>query len=142
MAVSRVVEAGRRAAERLMTARCVVRRVVGHETVGFEEVPVYETIYEGICKPQSFRPQESSAGSQSGSSQTVTRSEVHFPVGRFVAQVGDVVTMTASTHNPLLVGKSFRVVDDDLVTEQPTAYHVPVTRNAAEPVAPFVPVVP
>lgn len=138
----RVVAAGRRAAERLMTARCVVRRITGTETVGFEEVPVYEVIYEGICKPQTFRPQESNVGSLSGSSQTVTRSEVHFPVGQFVAQVGDVITVTESTHNALLVGKSFRVVDDDLVTEQPTAYHVPVTRNAAEPVVPFVPVVP
>lgn len=136
-----VVMAGRRAAERLMTARCTVRRVAGSETVGFVEVPTYVTIYDGICKPQTFRPQESNVGSQSGSSQTVTRSEVHFPVGRFVANVGDIVTITESTHNQLLVGKSFRVVDDDLVTEQPTAYHVPVTRNAAEVIAPFVPVV-
>jgi|GEM_PF-6447780 len=135
----RVIAAGRRAAERMMTATAVVRRQTGTETVGYEVVPVFETIYAGKCKPQTFRPQESSAGSQSGATHTVTRSEVHFPVGAFVAKVGDVVTIAHSTYNELLEDRSFRVVDDDLVSEHPTAYHVPVTRNAAESVPPVGP---
>lgn len=120
-----------------MTAKCIVRRKSGEAVVNYKPVPTYVVVYSGVCKPQSFRPQESSVGHLSRATRTVTRSEVHFPVGRFVAEVGDVVTVTESEHNPLLVGLHFRVVDDDLVTEHPTAYHVPVTRDAEVEMPPF-----
>lgn len=143
--ISFILADGRAEAEAIMTAVCVVRRKVGESRDGIKITPIYDIVYGpnspkgGICKPQTFRPQESQVGHLSGAIRTVTRSEIHFPIGEFVAVVGDVVTIIASENNPLIVGLHFRVVDDDLVTEHPTAYHVPVTRDAEAVMPPLIP---
>lgn len=134
--VDRLLLMGRRAAERLMTATCVVRRKVGDEVVGHKRVPTYELVYAGICKPQTFRPQESTPGYQRTT--TLTRSEIHVPLGAFVAQVGDVITITDSQHNPAMVGLHFRVQDIDLAAETQTALHLPVQRETGDDVPPWV----
>lgn len=122
-------------AEALMTATCVVRRKVGDEVVGHKRVPTYVVVYLGKCKPQTFRPQESTPGYQRAA--TVTRSEVHVPLGAFAAQVGDVITILTS-RNPDLPGTHFRVLDSDLSAELQTALHLPVQRETGDDVPPWV----
>ena len=126
---------GRLMAERQMTATGVVRRLTGFTEDGYELVPVYETLYVGRCKPQSFRAHESARVGPSGAVSVTPRSEVHFPVGAFVAQPGDLVTILES-ENPSLVGITMRAASDDLAVEHVTSYRVPVDRNIGEAVAP------
>ena len=111
-----------------MTAECVVRRKTGETREGITITPIYDVVYRGICKPQTFRPQEYLAGHVSGPIRTIVRSEVHFPIGTPMLDTGDVITITKSL-NPALVGLHYRVAADDLSAEHQTAYHVPVTRD-------------
>lgn len=139
--VEQFVLSGRAEAEAIMTATCEVLRPTGATTtVGYKVVPVYDTIYgpdspkKGICKPQSFRPHETVRG-QGGSTITTARSEIHFPVGAFVALPGDIIRILDST-NPGLAGLTYRAVADDLAVEHVTSYRVPVERNLGEVVVP------
>lgn len=80
--------------------------------------------YYGKCKVQSTTgtPATPTVG---GATFTVLRSEVHFPVGAFTPDDGQVVTITACALDPLLVGRVFRVVSL-LHKSQATAYRLGV----------------
>lgn len=138
MAVLDAVRRGRRAAERLMTDQCVVRRPTGETATDpdtFEVHPVYEVVYESRVKVQSYEGYERAAES-AGASVTVQRSSVHFPVGAFRTRPGDVVTITAAT-DAFLVGRSFRVVQEAPYKSLATAYRVFVDENVGEEVPPW-----
>jgi len=126
-----VVLAGRRAAERLMTDRCVIRRPVGEETdpVTFEVRPVYETVYgpdiepyRGRCKLQTYEAHEATPVVV-GATQVVQRSRIDLPVGAYRTAPGDVSVMVEAD-DPLLVGKAFRLVQEYPVKSHATAYRV------------------
>ena len=131
------VRSGRVAAERLMTDRCVIRRLTGELTtdpVTFEPVPVYETVYTGRCKMQTFEGHETTVDVATGS-QVVQRSSVHLPVGAYKTRPGDVVTITEA-RDPLLVGESFRIVQEYPVKTHATAYRVFVDNNVGAVIPP------
>ena len=128
----------RRRAERLMTAECVVRRPTGEMVTDpetFELIPEYTVVYQGRCKPQTYDPHEM-AREVAGGTQIVQRSNVHFPVGAFRSKTGDVITVTDST-DPLLVGRSYQIVQEVPVKEHATAYRVFVDENLGEEVPPW-----
>lgn len=63
----------------------------------------------GPCKVQALNAQEGNP--EAGEAIfTVQRYRVDVPVGSFEPSVGDVVTITAATLDPYLVGRTFRVV--------------------------------
>lgn len=103
-----VVMAGRRLAESRMVDTCEVSRPTG--------VPDFETglpsllpVWGGRCRVQTYEPQESNPEA-GGANYTVQRYSVHLPVGAYRPEIGDVVTITDSQHDPYLVGRVFRVV--------------------------------
>ena len=122
-----------------MTAECVIRRATGGTVTNpdFTVTPEYGDVYIGKCKPQSFRPQESTP-EVAGATSVVIRSEVHLPVGALQVLAGDIITIIASV-DPLLVGRSYRVAADEPTVEHATAYRVPVTRVVGEEVRPWTP---
>jgi len=73
------------------------------------EIVTSTLVYTGRCKVQQSGSQESTPEA-GGATFTVQRSEVHFPVGAFVPAIGQVITVTAATLDPLLIGRVFRVV--------------------------------
>lgn len=128
---------GRRAAERLMVDRAAVRRKTG-ETVGentWQTVPVYETVYVGRMKLQTYEGHEVDREA-AGQIVVQQRSTIHFPVGSFRSKPGDIVTVTES-FDPLLVGRSWRIVQEYPVKTFATAYRVFVDENIGEIVPPL-----
>lgn len=118
------VRAGRAAAERLMTDRCVVRRKVGDETDPdtFEVRPVYETVYDGRCKMQTYEAHEATPVVV-GATQVVQRASLHLPVGSYRTAPGDVAVIVEA-RDPLLVGKAFRLVQEYPVKSHATSYRI------------------
>ena len=120
-----IITQGRRAAEALMTSTWLVERLTDDAPlVGFTPTPMRSTVYEGRGKLQSYEGQERRATVESASV-TVQRLAIHFPVGSFATEPGDVATCTAST-DPAMVGRSFRIVQAWPVKEHATAYRVSV----------------
>jgi hypothetical protein len=129
---------GRRAAERNMTDRCVIRRPTGETTtdpVTYEVTPVYEVVYEGRCKYQTYQAYESSRES-AGATVTTQRSTLHLPVGALRTLPGDVVTCVASV-DPLMVGSSARIAQEAPSKSHATAYRVFIDENIGEEVPPW-----
>ena len=113
---------------------CTVRRKTG-ETVDedtFDVVPVYETVYEGCVKIQTYEGHEIERQAV-GQSVVQQRSSAHFPVGAFRPLPGDVLTIVSS-FDPLLEGRSFRIVQEYPVKTFMTAYRVFVDENIGEEV--------
>ncbi len=112
--VARLVLRARAAAERLMVDACTVVRVTG-ETEGPGGVLTAATtpIYSGKCRVQ-VRTRERMGGSwQSiGEAQLIlARIEVQIPISAAELKEADIVTMTSSTLDPIMVGKQFQVRD-------------------------------
>ncbi|WP_422744345.1 DUF6093 family protein [Micromonospora sp. WMMD754] len=102
---------GRAAAERLMVDQCVVRRPSGEGSDDDGNVVVtYEPVYAGKCRVQ--QPNAQAAQSDAGEDyQLLLRLEVHLPMSVVGVEVGDEVEVTASVHDPDLVGRVFLVRD-------------------------------
>ena len=66
-------------------------------------------LYEGKCKaqhpPQAFETTPEAGGHEF----SVQSAQIHLPVGAVGARVNDVITVTASAHDPHLAGRTFRV---------------------------------
>lgn len=105
---------GRKAAERLMIDACTIDRVTGEtEGAGGVLTPVYNRIYDGKCRIQ-VRTRERMGGSWTsiGEAQVIiARIEVQLPLSAPEPKESDVVTMTASVLDPLMIGKQFQVRD-------------------------------
>lgn len=103
---------GRLAAESLMLDACTVHRpgapVMNPDTGAV--TASLTLVYTGKCKVQRTVSQASNP-TAGGHSFTVQDSRVDFPVSAGPFAVSDVVTVTASTLDPQLVGRVFRVVE-------------------------------
>ncbi|MEV4197019.1 DUF6093 family protein [Micromonospora globbae] len=119
MPVAAVLARGRRAAERLMVDRCVIRRRIGETTDDDGNViPTWTTVYDaeppapagsgGKCRLKQTlaqpRPDE-----QGEADLLMVRRELQLPMSVVGVQADDVVTMTASRHDPDVVGREFVV---------------------------------
>ena len=127
-----------------MTDRAVVRRKTGETTnAAFEVIPVYDIIYGapvgGVygarMKLQTYEGHEVERES-AGQTVVQQRSSAHFPVGALHVVPGDIVTVVAS-FDPLLVGRSWRIVQEYPVKTYATAYRVFVDENIGERVPPL-----
>ena len=109
------------AAAALMTATCAVYRKTGTRRDGVRIVALWEQVYEGRCKVQTYEGHERPVGGSGGATSVEQRSTLHIPVGSFAPLPGDVVAMTAST-DPLMVGRLWRITQQYPVKEHATAY--------------------
>ena len=117
-----------------MVDSCTVRRKTGEavDEVTFKVTPIYETVYEGRVKMQTYEGHEV-AREAAGQTVVQQRSSAHFPVGSFHPIPGDILTITAS-HDDLLVDRAFRIVQEYPVKTFATAYRVFVDENIGEEV--------
>ena len=76
------------------------------ETTG---VPTWTTVYTGPLSVETYEAQEANP-EVAGAQATVQRYRVKIPVGTFAPEIGDRVTVTASTLDANLVGNKYRVV--------------------------------
>jgi hypothetical protein len=126
----------RRAAESLMTASCQVYRKTGSRRDGVRVVAVWELVYEGRAKVQTYEGHERTVGGVTGASTVEQRSSLHVPVGAFRPMPGDVARITAST-DPLMVGRLWRIVQQYPVKEHATAYRAFVDELVGDSLAEF-----
>ena len=94
-----------------MLDACAVKRPDGsayNETTGLDET-TYDTLFASKCKVQSrdLDARERDAG---GRESTAVRVTIHLPISAGAVEVDDVLTITASTFDPQLVGRAFRVL--------------------------------
>lgn len=106
-----LLASGRRAAERLMTDACVVRRKTGTVTdpVTGKITPTYTTVYTGKCRIQqaTANPGDTTAGD---AELLMVPRVLSLPVASSLGlRAGDEVEMTASAHDPDLPGRRFVV---------------------------------
>lgn len=107
--LAQALAAGRREAEALMLDSCTIRRVVDVLTdADGNDIAVYESVYAGRCKVQTYEPYERSPES-GGRTVVVQRYSVHVPVGAGPFLPGDVITITASRFATHAVGATYRV---------------------------------
>ena len=104
---------GRAEARVLMVDACTVTRVTGppgpvDPDTGEREPAPTTTVYTGQCKVQTYEPHES-ARKSAEHVYIEQRYHLHLPVGTPRLRVGDTATVTASRHDPSLVGRSYRV---------------------------------
>lgn len=123
-------------AEALMTGSCVVYRKTGTRRDGVRIVALWETVYEGRCKLQTYEGHEQTVGGQTGATAVVQRSSVHVPVGSFLSEPGDVARLTGS-RDPLLLGRMFRITQRYPVKEHATAYRIFVDELVGDELAEF-----
>lgn len=113
MSAVNITKRGRRAAERLMVDACAITRVTGqpgplNPDTGVRDPAPTDTVYAGKCRVQTYEAHESTPDSGEHV-YTVQRYAIHLPVAVDV-KVDDQITVTASVLDPLLVGRSYRVV--------------------------------
>lgn len=114
MSIDTVTLRGRTAAEARMVDACTITRPGGEDTfnpnTGAYTTPAGSTVYTGACEVQvsdGLNAQTTEAGGQVVTDQRVT---VKVPVSVEGVTVDDVVTITASAHDPNLVDKTYRVL--------------------------------
>lgn len=128
-----VLEAGRRAAERLMTSTVEVRRYTGQITtdpVTGRASRVYEVIYRGRAKVASYEAYEATPD-VAGGTPTLTRVRVDFPVGALVVDAGDEVRVLSDRVDPQLAGMILRLQIPTPYKSHATAYRVAAERVTA-----------
>jgi hypothetical protein len=112
MSAASVLARGRAAAEALMVDSCSIRRKTGESTgPGGVVTPTYgDPLYAGKCRIQQDKAQ---AQQQDPGEAYVLmlRLEIQLPMSVTGLQAEDVVTITASAHDPDLVGRVFIVRD-------------------------------
>lgn len=105
------VYAGRAAAERLMTDSCTVQRKTGQSMSETTLVvtPTWNTLYTGKCRVKVDNAGDLTVdvGARAGS---VRDYIVSVPVSSTVFEVGDLVTVTASSLDTTQAGLALRIV--------------------------------
>lgn len=105
---------GRAAAEALMVDACTVVRQGAPNTnpdTGAVSYPGAATVYSGKCRFQSTSsagPATASPQELGGAGVLVSTPVLQLPVAVTTVQPDDLVTCTASAHDPGLVGKTWR----------------------------------
>jgi hypothetical protein len=120
---------GRKAAEQGMVDACTIRRLTGQSTDSFSGVvtDTWLDLYAGKCRVQQAQAQ----AQQHDAGQDyllLLRLELQLPMSVVGLQVGDEITITASAHDPDLVGRVFLSHDLAHKTEA-TARRVQVTER-------------
>ncbi len=122
MSAAEVLARGRLAAEALMVDECTIRRRAGSTTdpdTG-QITPTYTTVYSGACRVQQ-RTGQAREETPGPAELLMVRRELHLPVATSTGvQAGDQVSMTASVHDPDLVGRVL-VVRDEMAKSLATA---------------------
>jgi hypothetical protein len=112
MSLTTVLARGRAAAEALMVDACIIRRVTGTTTdpdTG-ATTPTLSTLYTGKCRVQQSAPSASPA--EVGEAYALMlRLDVQLPMSVVGLQTEDQIAVTASVHDPDLVGRVFLVRD-------------------------------
>lgn len=111
MTYSSVLSVGQRTALSLMVDACTITRVTGagtqNETTG-RIVPTTTQLYAGQCQVRV--PQQAAQAPEVGArSATIQGAIVKVPLAVEDVRIGDTVTITASVHDPELVGRVFTV---------------------------------
>lgn len=96
-----------------MVDACAITRVTGqpgplNPDTGVRDPAPVATVYAGKCRVQTYEAHESTPDSGEHV-YTVQRYAIHLPVTADV-KVDDQITVTASVLDPVLVGRSYRVV--------------------------------
>ncbi len=129
---SAVLARGRAAALAMMVDTCSIRRRTGETTDDNTGVitPTYDDpLYEGPCRVQQTGTQASAQ--QPGEAYVLMlRLEVQLPMTVVGLEVGDEIEITASAHDPDLVGRTFLVRDLAHATHK-TARRVQVTEQTS-----------
>lgn len=115
-----------------MKDRCIIRRVLGQETdrdtgkvVPKLSDPVYPNPIHpvGKVKVQSYEGYEQEKNTAS-TQVTVQRLSCHLPVGAYKINVGDIIEITESALDPLLVGRKYRITQEAPFKTFATSYRV------------------
>lgn len=113
MSIQAIVQAGRIQAEILMTDHCTIVEVTGQVTdhLTGQVTDRTETRYSGRCRIQ--QPKGVGLKTEAGAvTLTVLRLELQLPVvGTELVDRGHQVTIDASSGDPALVGRLFRIRD-------------------------------
>lgn len=111
MSAATALARGRAAIEALMVDACTIERPAGESTASSGVVtPTTGAVYAGKCRIQVKA--ETGQGQNSGQAYVIVqRLELQLPITAAELAEGDVVTMTASAHDPQLVGKTYTVRD-------------------------------
>jgi hypothetical protein len=112
MSAASALARGRAAVEALMVDACTVTRVGdrGTDTTTGEVTEPVSTLYTGQCRVQQAQAQatEETVGEDH---LLLLRLEVQLPMSVTGLEVGDLITITASAHDPDLPGRVFRIHD-------------------------------
>lgn len=109
-----VILQGRAFTEKLMLSEGIIRRATGATTIDpvtYEEVPVYETVYEGIGKLKLPDSLASNASAVPGTTVAALEAYLSLPVNAEsgAVRVGDIWETTANPMDPALVGQRARI---------------------------------
>lgn len=113
MSAQSVTLRGRVAAEALMVDACTITRATGgrafNTTLGAYSARTTGTIYTGACQVQIAGNADALTPDVAGADVTVQQLVVKVPVTAQGHRVQDLVTITASTLDASLVGRTYRV---------------------------------
>ena len=110
MSAASVLARAQAAALALMVDTCTIRRLASTSTNADTGVitPTYTTIYSGACKVQQRVPR--ATPQTVGEAEVfVAHMELHLPVTVTGVASDDLVNITASAHDPDLLGRSWRI---------------------------------
>jgi hypothetical protein len=124
---------GRSAAEISMVDACTIRRITGTVSDDFSGEPVETYLspdpYVGKCRVQNDRAQ-AQEHNVAEDYQLLLRLGVQLPMSVVGLEVGDIVTITSSAHDPDLPGRVFLIRDLAHKTDA-TARRVQVTERTS-----------
>lgn len=132
--VAQIVANGRALAESLMTDTCTITRAgvadpdaVPDPVTGLYPVPADSTVYTGRCSIRVPGTVSASKSRDSAGDEAVMLTAIlSVPALAPLVKINDVVTFTASTYNPRLVGQEW-VVDGMIPGSRQTAQKVTVS---------------
>ena len=115
MSAASVLARGRAAAAALMVDTCLIRRRTGVPTDDLtgQTSPTYATIYSGPCRMQAAGSGAMGIRDEAGEAGVIVlRMELQLPVaGSDGVRRSDEATITASTNDPDLLNRTWRVRD-------------------------------
>lgn len=113
MSAATALVRGRAAALALMVDTCVIKRVTAETTDPFSGTitPTLTTVYSGVCRVQHGEAQAREEANVGQAYLLMLILELQLPMTVTDLQVDDQVTVTASVHDPDLVGRVFTVRD-------------------------------
>lgn len=130
MSAASVLARGRTAAEALMVDACMIQEITGESTgAGGVVTPTYATVYAGKCRIQ--QPDAQARQEDAGEAYLLmSRRQLQIPATVTGVRADQVVTITASVHDPDLVGRVF-VVRDEFAKTHATSRRVGIEERTS-----------